>query len=85
MTDTRTVNDVPLDVLKRALSATIAACGPGSPTERDLREQIAKAVTLEVAISNACSLAEFRHKYMGVPYTSDVDFLVMPAHKGDKS
>lgn len=42
MTFTRTVNDVPVELLERALSAVIQARGPGSPTERDLREQIAK-------------------------------------------
>lgn len=33
----RTVNNVPRELLERAISATIAARGHGSPTERDLR------------------------------------------------
>lgn len=32
-----TVNNVPRELLERAISATIVARGHGSPTERDLR------------------------------------------------
>lgn len=116
-----TVNNVSRELLERAISSTIQARGPGSPTERDLRaalnanhnyvlingmyfshaeilawreaacdeldlrEQTAKPVTLEGAVANARTLTQFRHEYMGVPYTGDVDFLVIPAQDRTKT
>lgn len=43
-----------------------------------------KPETLEQAIADARTLAQFRHEYMGVPYTNDVDFLVIPTQDRSK-
>jgi hypothetical protein len=37
MTTNQTIDGVPRELLERAISATMVARGPGSPTERDLR------------------------------------------------
>lgn len=41
-------------------------------------------VILKEKIALARTLEQFRHEYMGVPYTGDVDFLVIPAQDWSK-
>lgn len=74
--------------LERALSAPITARGPSSPTERDLREQIAKADMLPTlpatwyqpdpdskpeTIEQAIAKARTLTECMRVPYTATAD------------
>lgn len=47
MTTNQTIDGVPRELLERAISATIVARGPGSPTERDLRALLDAPTTWE--------------------------------------